>query len=124
MQQDYLELEEVEAYSKLQGPDFKKFIVKEEVFLGREADEIIQDKEQIVNLGSSQKVSRKHARIFFDRLNGNWYFQNLSKNKTYVNNNVILKESAPLKLNPLDAIRINDYKFYYFPSIPSEEAYN
>lgn len=111
----YSEIEEIEAYAKLEGPDFKKFLLKEEVYLGRESDEIGEN-EQCVNLGTSQKVSRKHAKIYFSRSDGDWYFVNLSKNKTYVNNNVILKGDPALKLTPLDAIRINEYKFYYFPS--------
>ena len=63
----------------------KEFYVKEnvlEINLGREK---ITDSNDYFQIGDSNTISKRHARIFWDNAQKCWKIQNLSKNKIYVN---------------------------------------
>jgi len=115
---DFKEYEEVESYGKLEGPGIKQFIFKLVIYLGRENSGINpeNESEQIVFVGDSQKISRRHAKIYWSFESNQWEIQILSKNKVIVNGAVIRKGDPPMVLIPCAAIKIDKYKFYFFPA--------
>lgn len=111
----YNEIENVEAYAKLEGPGVKEFITKTTVIIGREPGEQTEEEQKIV-FGDSQKVSRQHLKIFWDDNASEWKVQSLSKNKIYINKNVLKKEDPPMTLRDCSAIKFDKYHFYFFPA--------
>jgi hypothetical protein len=112
--QEFLEYEDIEAYAKLEGPGYKQFITKPVVYLGRESNNITNE-EQTIFIGDSQKISRQHAKIQWSSTKGEWEFTNLSKNKVIVNGTTFRKEES-LRLPSCSAIKIDKYRFYFFPA--------
>lgn len=111
----YQEIEKVVAFAKLQGPMFKHFIYKKSVILGRDPGEETDDEQKIV-LDQSQKISRQHLKIFWDSEKNEWQIQSLSKNKIYVNKAILRKEDAAMPLNDCASIKMDQFKFYFFPA--------
>ena len=118
---NYEEVENVESYAKLEGPTLKEFIHKLTVYLGREPNtENFEDiKEQSIFIGDSQKISRRHAKIYWNNEKGEWEIQILSKNKAVINGVPLRSTDNPLALFPMDAIKIDKFKFYFFPASSS-----
>ena len=116
MSEEFKQIEEIEAYAKLEGLNKKEFLSKLNIFLGRDPSKTDDSNDQIIFIAESQKISRKHARIYWDKDLCNWYIQNLSKNKTIVNGKSLKKDDPPLLLNPHSAIRIDKIKVYFFPA--------
>jgi hypothetical protein len=116
---EFSEYEPTEAYAKLEGPGYKQFITKLVIYLGRDASNISPDnsEEQLVFIGDSQKISRKHAKIYWNAIKGEWEIQILSKNKVIVNGQALRRDDKCVKLPPCSAIKIDKYKFYFFPAI-------
>ena len=116
----FKEYEEISSFGKLEGLDFKQFIFKYNVILGREFNNEGAegyDQEQFIFIGDSQKISRKHAIINWNFEKGEWQIEILSKNKAVVNGNTLRKGDPPMVLEPKSSIKIDRYKFYFFPSI-------
>lgn len=111
----YDENEEVEAYAKLQGPGVKEFLVKKTVIIGREPGEETNETQTIV-FKESQKISRQHLKIFWDNKSQEWMVQSLSKNKIYINKNLIKKDEPPIALPECAAIKFDKYICYFFPA--------
>lgn len=109
------EYEDIEAYAKLQGPKIKEFITKTTVILGREPG-IDSPEEQMIIMNDSQRISRKHLKIFWGADNRDWKIQSLSKNKIYVNKMLIKKDDPPLHLEDCAAIKFDSYNIYFFPA--------
>ena len=116
MSEEFKTIEDIESYAKLEGLNKKEFINKLNVFLGRDPSKNDDSHDQIIFIAESQKISRKHARIYWDNDSCNWYIQNLSKNKTIVNGKSLKKDDPPFLLEPLSAIRIDKVKVYFFPA--------
>src|SRR5690606_24104862 len=97
---EFLEYDNVEAYAKLEGPGYKQFITKLTVYLGREANNISKDNpdEQLIFIGDSQKISREHAKIYWNQVKCEWEIKILSKNKVIVNGIPLRKDDQPMKL--------------------------
>jgi hypothetical protein len=116
--EQFEEYEDVESYGKLQGPGWKKFLHKLNIFLGRDPNSETSDNqhEQIINIGESQKISRRHAKIFWNPDKGQWEIQILSKNKAIVNGVILRNGDGPMALSAKSAIKIDKYKFYFFPA--------
>jgi hypothetical protein len=112
------EYEDIESYGKLQGPGWKRFLHKLIIFLGRDPDSEIPGnlEEQSIYIGDSQKISRRHARISWNDHKGQWEIQILSKNKAIINGIILRNGDGPMTLNPKSAIKIDKYKFYFFPA--------
>lgn len=109
------EKEETTAYAKIEGKEFKFFINKLTVYIGREAANNINDNdEQIIYLGNYKFLSRKHLKIFWDSKKKSWFIQNLSKNLVFVNKEKLSKEQKPKKLKVISPIKVGVYKFYFF----------
>ena len=118
---EFKDYEEIDSFAKLEGPNFKQFIIKYIVYLGRDCNSEGADglnEEQIIFIGDSQKISRKHAVISWSTSKGEWEIQILSKNKAIINGITLRKGDPPLTLLPCSAIKIDKYKFYFFPAIP------
>jgi FHA domain len=118
---EFKELEDVESFGKLEGPEFKQFIVKYKVYLGRECNSDGAEglnEEQFIFIGDSQKISRKHALINWNPNKGEWEIEILSKNKAIVNGITLRRGDPPMILESKSAIKIDKYKFYFFPAIP------
>lgn len=113
------EYEEEAAYAKLEGLNFKAFVNKRQIYLGRTCDNIpnLNDEEQIIFVGHSKKISRKHARIEWNQNKNQWEIWSLSKNKIYVNGVNITLNKEPSPLPPCSAIKIYSQKFYFFPAL-------
>ena len=89
------------GYAKIEGPNIHKLITKTKVYLGREVeskDPAITDDIQFISLGHGLRVSRKHVFIYFDYDKHEWYAQNHSKNKIYINKEIISKLQDPFIL--------------------------
>lgn len=117
---DFREFEEIESFGKLEGPEFKQFIMKYVVYLGRDCNNEGAEgfnEEQIIFIGDSQKISRKHALIQWNPFKAEWQIEILSKNKAIVNGLTLRKGDPPMSLLPRTAIKIDKYKFYFFPAI-------
>lgn len=117
---EFKEFEDVESFAKLEGPDFKQFILKYKVNLGRECNNEGAEglnEEQIIFIGDSQKISRKHAIINWNFNSGEWQIENLSKNKVMINGLTLRRGDPPMVLEPRSSIKIDKYKFYFFPAI-------
>ena len=70
-----------EACAKLVTEEKREFYIKEgikEITLGREKN---QDTFNYFQIGETNTISKKHARIFWDNDAKCWKIQNLSKNK-------------------------------------------
>ncbi len=116
----FREYEDISSFGKLEGLDFKQFIYKYNIILGRESNTEGGegfDQEQLIFIGDSQKISRKHAVINWNFEKGEWQIEILSKNKAIVNGMTLRKGDPPMILEPKSAIKIDKYKFYFFPSI-------
>jgi hypothetical protein len=114
---DYKEYEDTLSYAKLEGPTFKYFLYKLNVILGREKTGVdpISD-EQIIFIGNSQKISRKHAKIYWNFDNMQWEIKILSKNKAIVGSKTLRQHDPPIILQPCTPITIDNFKFYFFPA--------
>jgi hypothetical protein len=113
----YNEYEESPAYAKLQGPNFLKFVNNLSVYLGREVSLADHNPdEDVIFISDSNKISRKHVKIYWDEGKLGWYIQNLSKNHVYVNKNILKSTATPLKISPISSIQIDECKFYFFQS--------
>ena len=110
------ENEDVEAYAKLQGIGIKLFITKKIVIIGREPGEETEF-EQKLTLTGSQKISRQHMKIFWDSNDRCWKIKSLSKNKIYVNKELITKDDEARKLEDCAALRFDKFLVYFFPAI-------
>jgi hypothetical protein len=112
------EEEEVNSYAKLEGPNFKKFIHKLTIYLGRDPNtEIFENTdEQSIFIGDSQKISRRHAKLYWNYEKGQWEIQILSKNKAVINGQIIRNIDTPMAVPPCSAIKIDKYRFYFFPA--------
>jgi len=120
---NYVE-EEIESYAKLEGNNFKFFIEKLNVILGRESIQFrANNDEQFISLGNSCKISRRHAMISWNKHVGFWEIKILSKNKTKVNVVSLKKGDRPAILHPGSGIQIENTKFFFFPAvnIPSSQ---
>ncbi len=113
------ETEDVESYGKLEGPDLKIYIKRLVLILGRDQIKKIdpEGEEQFVNLGESQTISRRHAKIFWNFKNSSWEIEGLSKNRVFVNGKNLKREEPPMTLTSCSAIRIDKHKFYFFPAV-------
>ncbi len=110
------ENEDVEAYAKLQGIGIKLFITKKTVIIGREPGEETEF-EQKLTLTGSQKISRQHMKIFWDGIDHCWKIKSLSKNKIYVNKELITKDDEARKLEDCASLRFDKFLVYFFPAI-------
>ena len=114
---EFKEIEEIESYVKLEGPTLKQFITKLVIYLGRDPNKTeLNNDEQTIFIGESQKISRKHAKIYWNSKTGNWEMQVLSKNKAIINGVTLRKDDNPAILYPCSAIKIDKFKFYFFPA--------
>jgi hypothetical protein len=111
------EYEAIPAYAKIQGPNFIKFVTKLTVYLGREVSLTdFNPDEEVIFISNSNKISRKHLKIFWDEFKSEWFVQNLSKNYTFVNKTVLKSTDDPRSISPISSIQIDDCKFYFFQS--------
>jgi hypothetical protein len=109
------EYEDIAAYAKIQSKKFVQFIKTTTVYLGRDVSLNEQSKdEEVIFIGDSNKISRKHLKIFLDDKTGFWYAQNLSKNHSYINKRILKNTDPPMVISPIAAIRIDDNYFYFF----------
>lgn len=116
------EYEDEAAFAKLQGPKFLKFIRKKNVFLGREAPIVDYEKdEEVIFISDSNKISRKHVKIYWDDVDGNWYAMNLSKNPVIINKRIVKKSDNGVKISPISAIKIDNEEFYFFEARGEED---
>lgn len=117
----FSEYEDTEAFAKIQGPQLMKFIKKESVVLGREVSLIEQNpNEDIIFIGDSPKISRKHLSIFWNAEKGRWCAENLSKNYVFINKKMLKQGDIPLVLDYVSSIRIDSLNFYFFQSREEE----
>jgi hypothetical protein len=110
-------VEDTESYAKLEGDNIKYFINKLNVVLGRESIHLRgNNEEQILFVGNSNKISRRHALISWNKHIGFWEIKILSKNKAIVNGIPLKKGDRPMVLHPCSVIQIENSKFYFFPA--------
>ncbi len=116
---EFSENEEMNSFGKLEGLEFKKYIHKLIVFLGRDPDtENFENCDiQSIYIGDSQKISRRHAKISWNFENATWEIQILSKNKAIINGVTIRNVDSAQTLPPCSAIKIDKFKFYFFPAV-------
>jgi len=115
----FKEKEENQAYAKIEGKDFKFFINKQTVYIGRTSPSVnLSNDEQMIFMGDYKYLSRKHLKIFWDAKKKSWFIQNLSKNIVHVNKESFSKENKPKKLKTISPIKVGIYKFYFFRAKP------
>ncbi len=119
--------EDKAGYAILKTKENKYFIKSLEFFIGRESkkgrksknnailNENNDKKQPLYRICSSDKVSRISVRIYY--YGNNWYLQNLSFNKVYVNKQQIRIEDIPYVLGNINTIQIgNHFKCYFIKS--------
>jgi hypothetical protein len=111
----FQEYEQTSSYAKLQGSgDFKKFIKKKTVYLGREADiALLSSDEDLIYISDSPDIQERHVKIHWDDQNSSWYITNLANRVIYVDK-LKLKKNHRFQLNPIAAIKIDQLRFYFF----------
>src|SRR4051812_49422222 len=87
----FKEHEDIDAYAKLQGLNFLKFIKKTNIYLGKEMDITMLSKdEDVIYLTNEDEGNRlglldRHAKIYWDNRRAMWYIKNLSNQPIYIN---------------------------------------
>ena len=102
----------MEALAKIITQEGKEFYVKEGVqviHLGREK---VYNNEYF-QIGDSNTISKRHAKIFWDNIDKNWKIENLSKNKIYVNFDSLMQSDKPRVLNNMSPILISKMKLFF-----------
>ena len=107
-------VEEISSYAKIQNKNFKYFVKKLKVFVGKKESIEIEEDEQHIGVSESKKIDKKHVYIFWEK--GNWHLKNLSKYRVYVNKVKVLRDNS-IKLDEISAIMIRRTKFYFFQAI-------
>ncbi|KAJ2776747.1 hypothetical protein GGI15_004751 [Coemansia interrupta] len=101
----------VQAYAKLEGPDFCYYIRTLEVSLGRHPSNEGTDGVDI-DLGDSKAVSRKHAKIFYNFMNQSFELQVFGKNGCLVDDDYVAKGQSVMLRHKM-VIQIGDTEFTF-----------
>lgn len=124
--------EREKAYFKIQYGDysngddndddimFKFFVSNLKCYIGRlrrgkkcEPKIYNSKKSAHIRLFPSRHISRRHLKIFWDKLSQSWMIENLSKNKLYVGSRLLSKGELPIKLDKITPISGVAFKFYF-----------
>ncbi|KAJ3406698.1 transcription factor [Chytridiales sp. JEL 0842] len=100
----------VQAYAKLEGPDFCYFVRKLQVVLGRK---VTPDDGVDIHLGTLKHISRKHARIQFNFRKQDFEFVVLGKNGAFVDGVFVAAGSEPVALTHKSKIVIGEIESYF-----------
>ncbi|KAJ2492568.1 hypothetical protein IWW37_001323 [Coemansia sp. RSA 2050] len=113
----------VQAYAKLEGPDFCYYVRTLEVLLGRYQS--ADDQEQVdIDLGGSKAVSRRHAKIYYNFMSQNFELQVFGKNGCLVNDEYYARGMS-VPLHHKMVIQIADIEFTFLlpkAAIPAAAA--
>ena len=114
----YNEYEEEFAYAKLQGPNLLKFVKKKTAFLGRESPIVyFQCDEEVIFISDSNKISRKHLKIYWCGKEAQWFAKNLSKNPVIINRKTLKQTEDAVIISPVSAIKIDNSEFYFIQAV-------
>ncbi|ORX63802.1 hypothetical protein DL89DRAFT_210801, partial [Linderina pennispora] len=83
----------VQAYAKLEGPDFCYYVRTLEVTLGRHPTSAHHESVDI-DLGDSKAVSRRHAKIFYNFVSQSFELQVFGKNGCLVDDEYFKRGQA------------------------------
>jgi hypothetical protein len=102
------------AFAKLQGETFVYFMRKYSITLGRNTETSIVDWD-LSELGGGRgpRVSRHHARIFYDFEKHHFALEVLGRHGCSIRGFSYLPGSNPVKLNSQDLIEIAGKQFYF-----------
>ncbi|CAN6196529.1 unnamed protein product [Urochloa humidicola] len=102
------------AFAKLHGEDFVYFMRKYSIILGRSTETCKVDLD-LSELGGGRgpRVSRHHARIFYDFQFRHFALEVIGKNGCSIRDVSYLPGNVPIKLNSQDLIEIAGKKFYF-----------
>ncbi|CAL5087481.1 unnamed protein product [Urochloa decumbens] len=102
------------AFAKLHGEDFVYFMRKYSIILGRSTETCKVDLD-LSELGGGRgpRVSRHHARIFYDFELRHFALEVIGKNGCSIRDVSYLPGNVPIKLNSQDLIEIAGKKFYF-----------
>ncbi|KAJ2882064.1 hypothetical protein H4R27_003688 [Coemansia aciculifera] len=113
----------VQAYAKLEGPDFCYYVRTLEVLLGRYQS--ADDQEPVdIDLGDSKAVSRRHAKIFYNFMSQSFELQVFGKNGCLVDDEYYARGMS-VPLHHKMVIQIADIEFTFLlpkAAIPSAAA--
>ncbi|KAJ2816812.1 hypothetical protein IWW50_006367, partial [Coemansia erecta] len=113
----------VQAYAKLEGPEFCYYVRTLEVALGRHPSSVADSVD--IDLGDSKAVSRRHAKIYYNFMNQNFELQVLGKNGCLVDDEYYAKgQSVPLRHKMV--IQIGDTEFTFLlpkAAMPAQAPY-
>ncbi|KAJ2696813.1 hypothetical protein H4218_004352 [Coemansia sp. IMI 209128] len=113
----------VQAYAKLEGPDFCYYVRTLEVLLGRYQS--ADDQEQVdIDLGDSKAVSRRHAKIFYNFMSQSFELQVFGKNGCLVDDEYYARGMS-VPLHHKMVIQIADIEFTFLlpkAAIPAAAA--
>ena len=111
------------GFAKLQGKDFEYFIQKYSIILGRNTKTCKVDLDlSEFGGGRGPRVSRHHARIFYDFDRHHFALEVLGKNGCSIGNFSYLPGCDPIKLESQNLIEIAGKKFYFLLAIRSVAA--
>ncbi|CAN6204948.1 unnamed protein product [Urochloa humidicola] len=111
------------AFAKLHGEDFVYFMRKYSIILGRSTETCKVDLD-LSELGGGRgpRVSRHHARIFYDFELRHFALEVIGKNGCSIRDVSYLPGNVPIKLNSQDLIEIAGKKFYFLLATRSFSA--
>ncbi|KAJ1812339.1 hypothetical protein LPJ75_003697, partial [Coemansia sp. RSA 2598] len=101
----------VQAYAKLEGPDFCYYVRSLEVSLGRHPSGSHTDAVDI-DLGDSKAVSRRHARILYNFMSQSFELQVLGKNGCLVDDEYYARGQSVMLRHKM-VIQIGDTEFAF-----------
>lgn len=121
----FKEYEEISAYAKIQSDNLLEFITKPTAYLGREGTCIDhRPNEQVIAISDSNKISRKHLKLYWSEKDTVWKAMNLSKNQVVINKKYLKRDDPAVLLSPISAIQIDSLKFYFFQAREVNDNHN
>ncbi|PVU86679.1 hypothetical protein BB559_006435 [Furculomyces boomerangus] len=99
----------VQAYAKLEAPDFSYYIKELSVSIGRHTNSSTNTH---LDLGPSKTISRKHAIISYNYIHQNFELQVLGKNGCFYNT-IYAPQGTIIALNNRSLISIGEHEFTF-----------
>jgi predicted component of type VI protein secretion system len=98
------------AFAKLTGPRGTFYLKKTKVVIGR--NEKLVGSHRFWHVSNAKKISKKHAKIFWDFHVAAFFIQNIGRNKIWVNKKEVLKGDT-VGLMHRAAVKVYDFCFYF-----------
>lgn len=100
----------VPAFAKLQGANFEYYMRKYSIMLGRNSKKKSVDVD-LRKLGGGMRISRHHARIYYDFPFRCFALEVIGRNGCFIRNFPFMPGGPPIKLNSQDLLQIGEVRY-------------